>query len=145
MSDLGFYHLTRTSADAALPRLLSRTLAAGQRAVVLCGSTARAAALDDALWADPDWLPHGSERTGDADLQPIWLATVPEAPNGARYLFLLDGVDADAAPFERVFDLFDGTDDVAVQAARRRWVAAKAAGHQLSYWQQGERGWEKKA
>ncbi len=146
MSDIGFYHLTRTMADRALPRLLGRTLAAGKRAVVLCGDTAHVAALDDILWAasDPDWLPHGSARTGDADLQPIWLTTVPEAPNGARYLFLLDGVEADAAPFERVFDLFDGTDDGAVQAARRRWVAAKTAGHQLSYWQQGERGWEKK-
>ncbi len=147
MSERGFYHLTRTSADQALPRLLGRTLAAGQRAVVLCGSEARVAALDDALWAaaEPDWLPHGSARTGEADLQPIWLTAVPEAPNGARYLFLIDSTDTDAAPFERVFDLFDGTDEAAVQAARRLGTAAKAAGHQLTYWQQGERGWEKKA
>jgi len=147
VSELGFYHLTRTSADQALPRLLGRTLAAGHRAVVLCGSEARVAALDDALWAaaEPDWLPHGSARTGEADLQLIWLTAVPEAPNGARYLFLIDGAEADATSFERVFDLFDGTDQAAVQAARRRWIAAKAAGHQLTYWQQGERGWEKKA
>jgi DNA polymerase-3 subunit chi len=147
VSDIGFYHLTRTSADQALPRLLGRTLAAGHRAVVQCGSEARVATLDDALWAaaEPDWLPHGSARTGEADLQPIWLTAVQEAPNGARYLFLVDGAEADATPFERVFDLFDGTDEAAVQAARRRWIAAKAAGHQLTYWQQGERGWEKKA
>jgi len=36
-------------------------------------------------------------------------------------------------------------DESAVAAARRRWSAAKAAGHQLVYWQQTERGWEKKA
>ncbi|MEJ1976138.1 MAG: DNA polymerase III subunit chi [Acetobacteraceae bacterium] len=114
--------------------------------MVLCGSEARVAALDDALWAaaEPDWLPHGSARTGEADLQPIWLTAVPEAPNGARYLFLIDSTDTDAGPFERVFDLFDGTDEAAVQAARRRWTAAKAAGHQLTYWQQGERGWERR-
>jgi DNA polymerase-3 subunit chi len=147
VSEIGFYHLTRTSAEAALPRLLGRTLAAGQRAVVLCGSEARVAELEEALWAapEPDWLPHGSARTGEADLQPIWLTAVEEAPNGARYLFLTDGQTADASKFDRVFDLFDGADEAAVQAARQRWTAAKAAGHSITYWLQGERGWEKKA
>ena len=47
--------------------------------------------------------------------------------------------------FDRVFDLFDGTDEAAVASARERWSAAKAAGHALTYWQQGARGWEKKS
>ena len=147
MSEIGFYHLTRSTAEQALPKLLGRTLASGERATVLCGSEARLKALSDALWAsaDPDWLPHGSARTGEADLQPIWLATVPEAPNGARFLFRLDGTDADAAAWQRVFDLFDGGDEAAVAAARQRWAAAKQAGHSLTYWQQGEGGWQKKA
>jgi DNA polymerase-3 subunit chi len=115
--------------------------------VVLCGSEQRLKTLDDALWAstDPDWLPHGSAGTGEADLQPIWLTLVPEAPNGARYLFRLDAVVADPAPWDRVFDLFDGRDEAAVNAARLRWAAEKTAGHQLTYWQQDERGWQKKA
>jgi hypothetical protein len=50
MAEIGFYHLTRTDELAALPALLSRTLAAGERALVLCGSADRVAALDDALW-----------------------------------------------------------------------------------------------
>jgi DNA polymerase III subunit chi len=147
VSEIGFYHLTRTSAEQALPRLLGRTLAAGQRAVVLCGDEARVAVLDEALWVapEPDWLPHGSARTGEADLQPIWLTAAEEAPNGAHYLFLIDGMTADVAPFERVFDLFDGTDQAAIQAARQRWTAAKTAGHAVTYWLQGGRGWEKKA
>ena len=146
MSEIGFYHLTRTSAEQALPRLLGRTLAAGQRAVVLCGDEARVAALDEALWAaaEPNWLPHGSARTGEADLQPIWLTAIDEAPNAARYLFLTDARNADASGFDRVFDLFDGRDEAAVSAARRRWSAAKGAGHSVTYWLQGERGWEKK-
>ena len=147
MSEIGFYHLTRSTAEQALPKLLGRTLAAGQRAVVLCGSEARLRLLDDALWAcaDPDWLPHGSARTGEADLQPIWLTTAAEAPNGARFLFRLDGAAADPAAFDRVFDLFDGGDEGALAAARLRWSAARDAGHQVAYWQQGERGWQKKA
>ena len=75
MTAVGFYHLTRTGPDAALPALLGRTLAAGARAVVQVRDPARVAALDTALWAatDPDWLPHGTARTGHAPLQPIWI------------------------------------------------------------------------
>jgi DNA polymerase-3 subunit chi len=144
VTEVGFYHLTRTSPAAALPALLGRTLAAGQRALVRCGGEAQVAALDEALWAskDPEWLPHGTARTGKGPLQPIWLTTGDDCPNGARYLFLLDGLAAaDAGAFDRVFDLFDGQDPAAVAAARGRWTAAKAAGLGLAYWQQGERGW----
>ena len=147
MSEVGFYHLTRSTAEQALPKLLGRTLAAGQRAVVLCRDDARLRVVDEVLWAstDPDWLPHGSPHTGEAELQPIWLTVTAEAPNGGRFLFRLDATDADPSPFERVFDLFDGGDEAAVLAARQRWVAAKTAGHQVTYWQQAERGWQKKA
>jgi DNA polymerase-3 subunit chi len=147
MSDIGFYHLTRTGADQALPQLLGRTLDAGERAVVVCGNPERVAALDTALWLcqKPDWLPHGTASDTHAEMQPILLATEDAAPNGARFLFLLDGArSSDLHRFARVFDLFDGRDEHAVAAARTRWSAARAEGHALTYWQQTERGWEKK-
>jgi len=147
MTEVGFYHLTRTGPDQALPPLLGRTLAAGERAVVRAGSEARVAALDEALWAsqDPDWLPHGTARTGHAELQPIWLTTLGENPNGARFLFLLDGLGCfDLPAWARVFDLFDGQDPAAVAAARTRWTVAKDAGAALAYWQQTDKGWTKK-
>jgi DNA polymerase-3 subunit chi len=146
MAEIGFYHLTRTGAEQALPALLGRTLAAGKRAVIRCLSD-RVASVDTALWVcpQPDWLPHGTASMGHADLQPIWITDADEAPNGANFLFLLDGQSsARLAEFERVFDLFDGGDAEAVAAARARWTAAKAAGHALTYWQQGPRGWERK-
>ena len=150
MTEIGFYHLTRTPLEQALPKLLGRVLAGGGRAMVLLASHERLEALDAALWtvADPDWLPHGTPRTGHADYQPIWLTTEDAgeagAPNGARFLFLLEGTSsARLDAFDRVLDLFDGGDEEAVQAARQRWKAAKAAGHSLTYWQQGPRGWEK--
>jgi DNA polymerase-3 subunit chi len=149
MAEIGFYHLTRSTADQALPALLGRTLEAGQRAMVLCGDPERVAALDTALWLcpKPDWLPHGTEASGDAALQPIWLtAEDAAAPHGARFLFLLDSAgSAHLAAYDRVFDLFDGRDEAALASARRRWSAAKAAGHTLVYWQQTDRGWQKKA
>jgi DNA polymerase III subunit chi len=147
VSEIGFYHLTRTSLDAALPPLLGKMLALGERALILCASDERLAALDAALWAcpSPDWLPHGTPLTPHPQWQPIYLAAggVTSPPNGARFLFRVDGADADVAAFARVFDLFDGTDEAAVAAARGRWKRAKEAGHSLTYWRQGAAGWEK--
>jgi len=147
LTEVGFYHLTRTGPDQALPALLGRTLAANERAVVRVTDAARVAALDEALWAsqDPDWLPHGNARTGHAALQPIWITASDENPNGARFLFLLDGIGcADLLAWARVFDLFDGRDEAAVAAARGRWTAAKELGATLAYWQQTDRGWAKR-
>lgn len=148
MAQVGFYHLTRSGLSQALPQLLGRTLATGQRAVVLCPTDEVVKALDKTLWEAPPpaWLPHGTAADGDADLQPIWLATDDAAPNDARFLFLVQGASSGRLDaFERVFDLFDGNDAAAVAAARERWKATRAGGHALTYWQQGERGWEKKA
>jgi len=148
MSRIGFYHLTRWPLDQALPRLLEKALAAGHRVVVLAGSEERVAALSDRLWtyAPDSWLPHGSARDGDAALQPVWLTATEENPNGATVLVMCDGAEAHSVDgFERCLDLFDGADPDAVAAARDRWRRWKAAGHQLSYFQQGvSGGWEEK-
>jgi DNA polymerase-3 subunit chi len=148
MAEIGFYHLTRMTLDQALPKLLGRVLATGGRAFVLCAEAERAKALDAALWlsADPDWLPHGLAGGEDDALQPILIGTADAAPgNGARFLVLVDGAQsARLGDFDRVLDLFDGADEAAVAAARQRWVAAKAAGHTLAYWQQDAAGWTRK-
>lgn len=148
MTEIGFYHLTRMRLDQALPRLLGRVLATGGRAFVLCGEAERVKALDAALWStpEPDWLPHGIAGGENDALQPILIGAADVAPgNGARFLVLADGAEsARLGEYDRVLDLFDGADDAAVAAARRRWSAGKAAGHVLTYWQQGEKGWEKR-
>jgi DNA polymerase III subunit chi len=146
MTEIGFYHLTRSTLAQALPQLLARTLAAGQRALVLGSNVAGLDALSTALWAQPGWLPHGLASDGDPDLQPIWLTTEAEPLNGARYLFLVDGAETDRLKeYDRAFDLFDGNNPESVAAARIRWKAAKDAGHTLAYWQQTESSWQKKA
>ncbi len=104
------------------------------------------AALDAALWltTSPDWLPHGTAAMPHPEWQPIYLSHELANPAGAKFLFLVDGAAADRLDeFSRVFDLFDGNDEAAVQAARARWRGAKDAGHALTYWKQGVGGWEK--
>lgn len=148
MTRIGFYHLQPWPLEKALPTLLEKAYAAGHRVVVMAGSAERVAYLDNLLWTyDPgSWLPHGARRDGEAALQPIWLTEQEENPNGADVLVLTDGVTAPPDGYARVLDLFDGNDDTAVQAARRRWKAWKDAGHELVYYQQTDRGgWVEKA
>lgn len=148
MTDVAFYHLQKSPLEEVLPKLLEKTLAAGKRAVVLASSVERIEALAQHLWTyDPDsWLPHGTAQDGSPEHQPIWLTEKDETPNAATFLFLTDGADsARVGTYERCFDLFDGKDADAVAAARARWQARKADGHAVTYWQQSERGWERKA
>jgi DNA polymerase-3 subunit chi len=150
MTEVAFYHLQRSPLEAVLPKLLERTLALGRRALVIAGSAERVEALAEVLWTyQPDsWLPHGTERDGAPDQQPIWLTAAGDAnPNGAAFVFLTDGAAcADLGGFERGFDLFDGNDAAAVAAARARWQACRAAGHAVTYWQQNDQGgWERRA
>ena len=109
----------------------------------------RVDALNAALWTyRPDsFLPHGSASDGNAEAQPVWLATEPANPNGAGILILTDNATTESFDgFERCLEMFDGNDDTAVAAARERWTAYKDAGHDVVYYQQTESGgWEKKA
>ena len=148
MSDIGFYHLTQSPLERALPKLLEKVHASAARAVVLAGSEERVAALDSLLWTydQASFLPHGTPRDGEAEAQPIWITAVDENPNGATILVLTDGArSANVADFERCLEMFDGNDAEALAAARERWRNYAADGHALTYWQQTEQGgWEKK-
>ena len=149
MTEIRFYHLTRTPLERALPALLERALAAGMRSVVIAGSQERVEALNQLLWTyeERSFLPHGSRRDGRPERQPIWLTTEDENPNGADCLVLTDGAGSDrVGEYRRCLDLFNGQDPAAVDAARARWKTWKEAGHELSYWQQDESGrWQQKA
>jgi len=95
MTEVRFYHLTRTTLEAALPRMLEKTIERAQRAVVLAGSPERVEALNAWLWTynERGFLPHGSAQDGHGGDQTIWLTHEDERPNGAQVLFLTDGAD----------------------------------------------------
>jgi len=151
MTEMLFYHLQGQPIERVLPTLVERSLERGWRVVVQSSSEERVEALDAQLWTfrDDSFLPHGTHReAASAADQPILLTVNDDNPNGAAVRFLIDGapVPADAAAYQRIVLMFDGTDDDAVAAARTRWSAAKAAGHDVTYWQADENGrWLRKA
>ena len=143
-----FYHLQRSTVEQALPQLLEKALGQGMRAVVVVGNAARVGTLNAHLWTyRPDsFLAHGAVNDGNAAEQPVWLTLTVENPNGAQVLFLIDGREVDEpGTFTLACDIFDGGDPEALAAARARWKKLKDAGHNVTYWQQTDRGgWEKK-
>ncbi len=153
MTEFWFYHLERSTLDQALPVLLEKTLERGWTAMVRATSRERVEALDAHLWTyrDESFLPHGIDSAPMAERQPILLSAgegaANGAANGADVLFLIDAAEApDREQFRRCVLLFDGNDDEALADARRRWAEAKAAGEDIAYWRQTERGgWEKQA
>ncbi|MEM7302935.1 MAG: DNA polymerase III subunit chi [Pseudomonadota bacterium] len=151
MSEVWFYHLTDSRLEQALPTLVERCLSRQWNVVVQCGTVERRDALDTHLWTfrDESFIPHASASslTGEAANQPVWLTVENDNPNGAHVRFLVDGaVAGDLDGYERGIYMFDGHDAEAVASARERWKAEKAAGHDISYWQQGGDGrWRKKA
>lgn len=149
MTDILFYHLERQPLERVLPQLLERTLERGWRAVIETDSDDRVEALSAMLWTytEEGFLPHGTARDGHAEEQPVWITASNENPNRAVVRFFVGGVEPSTYDgLERAVLLFDGADTDAVERARRIWKDAKGQGHQVSYWQQDERGrWQNKA
>lgn len=149
MTEISFYHLLHTPLERALPKLVEKVLESGARAVIRTGSAERAEALSNAIWTfdQASFVPHGTAKDGNAADQPVWITPEDENPNGADILVLTDGAETPGiGEFRRCLDMFDGRDETAVADARRRWTEYKSADHDLTYWQQTERGgWEKKS
>jgi DNA polymerase-3 subunit chi len=148
VTEVLFYQLDRRPLESVLPELLEKCIQRNWRTVVQVGSDERLFALDAHLWTygDESFLPHGTAKDGRTDSQPIYLTTGTDNPNEATVRFLADGAEiADYAPYARVVVLFDGSDQDARDRARGWWTAAKAAGHEATYWQQSDRGgWVRK-
>lgn len=142
MAEYLFYHLERQRMDDVLPALLEKTLARGWRAVVVVADEARREALDRTLWTyrDDSFLPHAQETDGNAAHQPIVLSAAATNRNDAAVCFVDGGAAPQPEGYARIVLLFGAGDEAAVAAARRTWVDARAAGHEVTYWQQDENG-----
>jgi DNA polymerase-3 subunit chi len=111
-------------------RICEKACAAGQPLAVLVDDQETAEALDQLLWEfKPDaYVPH--QIAGDEDDEYTAVLIVPPgAPHGPRPLWinLRDAAAPDGA--ERLIELIPA-DDAAKTAARQRWRAYQARGHQ---------------
>jgi DNA polymerase-3 subunit chi len=132
-----FYHLAASPLERVLPSVCEKVLAGGGRLVVVA-EAGQLARLDEQLWtyAGASFLPHGRD---DPAAQPILLAEMPQAANGAANIALADGRWRDEAlAFERAFYFFDSAH---LDMAREAWRSLKARPEaEARYWKQAERG-----
>ena len=151
MTQVDFYHLQKQSLENVLPKLLDKAYATGKPIKVKVGNEERVEFINSALWSydEQSFLPHGSKKDGFGEEQPIWISAGDDAPNQAVFLFLVDG--AVVAPdvlsqYERVFNIFDGNSEAALNQARAFWKELKTSSNTINYWQQDDAGkWNKKA
>ncbi len=149
MVQLDFYQIGQAGLEKVMLALLKKTLAANQKALVLCPMPA-ASSIDTSLWTfDPEsWIPHGLDDANGAEFCQVWLSSDMAAnPIKAEYLFLLHGsAPAQWAGFKRCFCLFDGKSDSQLQQARNQWKEWQELDDTtLSYYaQNAEGGWDKK-
>jgi DNA polymerase III subunit chi len=154
MTEIWFYHLQRQPLEKALPQLIEKSLEKGWRAVVQAKSEERLDALDSWLWthSDASFLAHGRAGDGDGELQPVYLTTGHENPNGAVLRIFVEGSEMApalaecGAAYARAISLFDGNNEDELALARAQWKDVRERGFSATYWQQGANGrWEKKA
>ena len=147
-TEIRFYHLERQSLEQVLPGLVLKALDNGHRILIRTTSDALAEKINDHLWdIDPEkFIPHGTTKDGHAARQPVFLSAQHDNPNNADMLVLTHGAQAeDIAQFKLCCMMLDGRDPDAVKTARTLWAQYKEAGHAVTYWQQADKGWQKKS
>ncbi|PTV94882.1 DNA polymerase III chi subunit [Rhodobacter aestuarii] len=144
-----FYHVTQSPIEVVVTNLLTRALGQGWRVELRGQDPARMDWFDQKLWlgAEEDFLPHGMAGGPHDDLQPVLLTTAPQS-QGRQAVMTLEGAPVtpeEVAALERVWILFDGRSEPAVQVARDQWRALTGAGVQAQYWAEEDGRWQKKA
>lgn len=149
MADIVFYHLTSTSLDQALPKLLEKALQGNFRVLVRVATPTEAERVNGLLWSyNPEsFLPHGTAKDGHSDQQPIYITAEEENPNKASLLLTACGLQLESVSmYARVLDIFDGGNEQQVMQARGRWEYYSANNHSMSYIKQNASGgWEKQS
>ena len=134
------------SVEKTLVSLLTKVYQEGQRAVVWL-PTDRIDDINQLLWTEPahSFLPHGADKDGNLDKQPIALTSNNINPNNASCLVL---VQADTLPlnesYERILYVFPIQSTGAQAKANLLKSEAEQAGHTTFLWAQDSTGkWKK--
>ena len=140
-----FYHLQKQTLEEVLPKLLEKAYSTSKKIKIKIGNELRVDFINSLLWTynEESFLPHGTQKDGFAEMQPIFLSSDDNIPNNAQFLFLVDGATTDPEnllKFERIFNIFSSNNDEALAQAREFWKKLKTLNIELHYWQQDNSG-----
>ena len=121
---IDFYHLRNADLATPLAMLAHKTVASGQSFLYLRRKTAMWLSVKDFGHSGQTAFWHMQQmRMRAHEHAQIWLTSdVAVNQIDARFLALTAGLEPpEVQKFDRVFNLFDGTSEVAVSAARDSW------------------------
>lgn len=121
---IDFYLLPDGGITKLAGQLVEKSNAAGKKAVIYCDA-AQAEAQSTHLWCmhDLSFYAHGTDDEEGAEFATIWLSTKSDKNQiQAEYAICTSWQNLpDPNNFERLFFVFEGTDEAAMTAARDKW------------------------
>jgi DNA polymerase-3 subunit chi len=146
-AEISFYHLTSSTIEKALPKLVEKIYDLGNRLVIFFDNENAMKAMDDVLWSysTKSFLGHATCFDPLAEEQLIYLTTKSENPNKATIMIKIgkaipDNID----DFKKFIDIFSGSNESDLLSARSRYKEFKNKNYQVSYFKQSPEGsWTK--
>ena len=148
MSEVFFYHLTTTTLEIALPKILERALSLEWSIEIRTSANTNLDEISNAIWRGPEesFLPHCLEDHGDLQDYPIVLCKLP-LKEFRDCLIVVDQADLkenEVKNYKRVCLIFDAKIEVELSKARKSWKKLSDEGINTAYWTEEEGRWVKK-
>ena len=148
MSEVFFYHLTKTTLEIALPKILERALSEKWSIEIRTSANTNLDEISNAMWRGPDesFLPHCLEDHEDLQDYPIVLCKSP-LKDWRDCLIVVDQADLkenEVKNYKRVCLIFDAKIEVELSKARKSWKKLSEEGINTTYWAEDKGRWVKK-
>ena len=148
MSEVFFYHLTKTTLEIALPKILERALSEKWSIEIRTSANTNLDEISNAIWRGPDesFLPHCLEDHEDLQDYPIVLCKSP-LKDWRDCLIVVGQADLkenEVKNYKRICLIFDAKIEVELSKARKSWKKLSEEGINTAYWAEDKGRWVKK-
>lgn len=148
MSEVFFYHLTKTTLEIALPKILERALSEKWSIEIRTSANTNLDEISNAIWRGPEesFLPHCLEDHEDLQDYPIVLCKSP-LKDWRDCLIIVGQADLkenEVKNYKRICLIFDAKIEVELSKARKSWKKLSEEGINTSYWAEAKGRWVKK-
>lgn len=148
MSEVFFYHLTKTTLEIALPKILERALSEKWSIEIRTSANTNLDEISNAIWRGPEesFLPHCLEDHEDLQDYPIVLCKSP-LKDWRDCLIVVDQADLkenEVKNYKRICLIFDAKIEAELSKARKSWKKLSEEGINTAYWAEDKGRWVKK-
>ena len=148
MSEVFFYHLTKTTLEIALPKILERALSEKWSIEIRTSANTNLDEISNAIWRGPEesFLPHCLEDHEELQDYPIVLCKSP-LKDWRDCLIVVGQADVkenEVKNYKRICLIFDAKIEVELSKARKSWKKFSEEGINTIYWAEDKGRWVKK-